>query len=37
MLKILIDAIEQNFDVNLVYIDFAKMFDLAPHKKLIHK
>ena len=37
MRNILTDAIEHNLEVDLVYLDVAKMFDLLPHRKLIHK
>ena len=37
MPKILTDAIEQKFEVDLVYLDFAKAFDSVPHVKLIHE
>ena len=37
MRNILTDAIEHNLEVDLVYLDVAKMFDSLPHRKLIHK
>ena len=37
MLNILKDAIEHNLEVDLVYLDFAKQFDSAPHGKIIYK
>ena len=37
MLSILTDVIEHGHEVDLVYLDFAKVFDSVPHRKLIHK
>ena len=38
MLKILTDVIENNnLEVDLVYLDFAKPLDSVPHRKLIYK
>ena len=33
----LTDAIEQDLEVDLDYLDFAKAFVSVPHRKLIHK
>ena len=37
MLNILADVIERSLEVDLVYLDFAKVFDLVPRRKLIYK
>ena len=37
MINILIDATEHNLKVDLVYLEFAKVFHLVPHRNLIHK
>ena len=37
MMNILTIAVVNTFDVDLVYLDFAKVFDSVPHRKLLHK
>nr|VZI15062.1 unnamed protein product [Spirometra erinaceieuropaei] len=36
-LEIWTRALEEGFEVNVVYIDFRKAFDTVPHQRLLHK
>ena len=36
MMYILTEAVKNNVDVDLVYLDFAKVFDSVPHRKMLN-
>ena len=36
MMYILTEPVKNNVDVDLVYLDFAKVFDSVPHRKMLH-